>query len=341
MRQVSVLAGLVTPEHVGMVAAHPVRGVTGTGFVLRKGEIVTDEHVVRLQELNGREIHLLGIEPEELHEVAAGARLAHAVAGAGIELRGPAESQYTLLAAHRGLLRIDVDSLYDVNSQAGVSVLTRFDHQPVNAGDELAGAKVTPLVMPRIAIEAVEQICSQRPPIRVLPFRPMRVGAIVLERVELRARDRFQAVLERKLGWFGSELAILRESRPGEPYADVLRDVLARGPDLIMAAGASSLDPLEPLFGALQSVGARIVKHGVPVHPGSLFWIAYVGEVPLFGLSSCEMFSHKTVLDLVLPRLFADEPIGSDDLARLGHGGMLGREMAFRFPPYSDDDPPD
>ena len=59
---------------------------------------------------------------------------------------------------------------------------------------------------------------------------------------------------------------------------------------------------------------------------------------PLFGLSSCEMFSHKTVLDLVMPRLFAGEPIEREDLARLGHGGMLGREMAFRFPPYDEDD---
>jgi len=341
MRQLAVLAGSVTPEHVGMVAAHAVRGATGTGFVLRKGEIVTGEHVVRLQELNGREIHLLGAESDELHEVEAGARLARAVAGAGVELRGPAESQYTLLAAHRGLLRIDIDSLFKVNKQAGVSVLTRFDHQPVNAGEELAGAKVTPLVMPGATIEAVEQICRERPPVRVLPFRPMRVAAIVLERVDPRARDRFQAVLERKLSWFGSELGIIRESRPDEPYADVLREVLARGPDLIMAAGASSLDPLEPLFGGLQAVGARIVKHGVPVHPGSLFWIAYAGAVPLFGLSSCEMFSHKTVLDLILPRLFAGEPIGSDDLARLGHGGMLGREMAFRFPPYDGEPMPD
>jgi len=226
-----------------------------------------------------------------------------------------------------------------VNAQPGISVLTRFDNQPVDAGDDLAGAKVTPLVMQRNVIETVERICQNRPPVQVLPFKPMRVAAIVLERVELRARDRFQAVLEHKLRWFGSELVLIRESRPGEPYDNVLQDVLARGPDLIMAAGASSLDPLEPLFGALQSVQARIVRHGVPAHPGSLFWIAYVGKVPLFGLSSCEMFSHKTVLDLILPRLFAGEPIESDDLARLGHGGMLGREMAFRFPPY-DDEPP-
>jgi molybdopterin biosynthesis enzyme len=173
--------------------------------------------------------------------------------------------------------------------------------------------------MPRATIEAVERICREAPPLRVLPFKPMRVAALALER---------------KLSWFGSELVAVGEARSGDRYASVLKDVLKSRPDLIMAAGASSLDPLEPLFGALEAVGARIVKHGVPVHPGSLFWIAYVEDVPLFGLSSCEMFSHRTILDLVLPRLFAGEPIGRDDLARLGHGGMLGREMAFRFPPY-------
>jgi hypothetical protein len=334
MRRRQVQAGEVGPDDLGLVAAHAVRNVAGTRFVLRKGDVLTAEHLQPLHELGDRELHLVGVEADELHEAEAGARLARAIAGAGIDLRGPAESQYTLLARERGLLRVDTDRLFAVNSLDGISVLTRFDHQPVDAGDELAGAKVTPLVMPRATIERVEQICRAGPPLELLPFRPMRVAALVLERVDQRARDRFQAVLDHKLAWFGSELVAIGEVRSGDRYVEALRDVLEVGPDLIMAAGASSLDPLEPLFGALDAVGARIVKHGVPVHPGSLFWIAYVGPVPLFGLSSCEMFSHRTILDLVLPRLFAGEPIGRDDLARLGHGGMLGREMAFRFPPY-------
>ncbi len=330
----SVQAGEIGDQDVGLVVAHGVRNSAGTKFVLRKGEIVTSDHLAPLRELGSRELHLVGIEPDEIHETEAGARLAKAISGPTIDLRGPAESQYTLLARERGLLRVDVERLLAVNSLDGISVLTRFDQQPVDAGDELAGAKVTPLVMPRATIEEVERVCREGPPIQVLPFRPMRVAALVLERVDGRARDRFQAVLEHKLAWFGSELVAVGEARSGDLYADALVDVLESGPDLIMAAGASSLDPLEPLFGALEAVGAKIVKHGVPVHPGSLFWIAYVGPVPLFGLSSCEMFSHKTILDLVLPRLFAGEPIGRTDLARLGHGGMLGREMAFRFPPY-------
>jgi hypothetical protein len=334
MRRRNVRAGAVDREDVGLVAAHAVRNGAGTKFILRKGDILTTEHLQQLHAIGDRELHLVGIEPDELHEAEAGARLARAIAGPGIDLRGPAESQYTLLARERGLLRVDTDRLFAVNALDGISVLTRFDNQPVDAGDELAGAKVTPLVMPRAIVETVERICREGPPLRILPFKPMRVAALVLERVDQRARERFQAVLEHKLAWFGSELVAVGEARSGDRYVEVLRDVIESGPDLIMAAGASSLDPLEPLFSALDAVGARIVKHGVPVHPGSLFWIAYVGPVPLFGLSSCEMFSHRTILDLVLPRLFAGEPIGRDDLARMGHGGMLGREMAFRFPPY-------
>lgn len=317
-----------------MVVAHPVRNAAGTRFVLRKGDILSALDVEPLQELGERELHLLAADPGEIHEVDAGLRLARAVAGPGIVLRGPAESQYTLLSSHRGLLRVDADRLHRINALDGISVLTRFDAQPVDAGEELAGAKVTPFLIPEATIQEVERIAEESPPLCVRPFRPMRVATMVLERVDLRARERFQAALEHKLDWFGSELVMLRESRPGEPYAHALRDVLAVKPDVIMAAGASSLDPLEPLFGALEEVGAEIVKHGVPVHPGSLFWIAYVGPIPLFGLSSCEMFSQKTILDLVLPRLFAGEPIGKDDLVQLGLGGMLGREMAFRFPPY-------
>jgi hypothetical protein len=331
-----VVARDVTARHVGMVAAHAVRNAAGTKFVLKKGDLLTAEHVAALAALNDRELHLLEADPGDVHENEAGIRLARAVAGDGIDVRGPAESQYTLVAARRGLLRVDAEALDRVNGLDGISVLTRFDHQPVNAGEELAGAKVTPLILPRATIEAVERIARERPPLRVLPFRPARVAALILERVDLRARDRFQTVLERKLGWFGAELALVRESRPGQPYVELIREAMDARPDLIMAAGASSLDPLEPLFGALEEVGARIVKHGVPVHPGSLFWIAYVEDVPLFGLSSCEMFSHKTILDLILPRLFAGERVGREDLVRLGHGGMLGREMAYRFPPYTD-----
>jgi hypothetical protein len=46
------------------------------------------------------------------------------------------------------------------------------------------------------------------------------------------------------------------------------------------------------------------------------------------------MFSQATTFDLVLPRLLTGEEIANHDIAALGHGGLLSREMAYRFPPY-------
>jgi hypothetical protein len=47
------------------------------------------------------------------------------------------------------------------------------------------------------------------------------------------------------------------------------------------------------------------------------------------------MFALATAADLVLPRLLTGEPLEAAELADLGHGGLLGRDMRFRFPPYA------
>jgi len=40
------------------------------------------------------------------------------------------------------------------------------------------------------------------------------------------------------------------------------------------------------------------------------------------------------VFDVVIARLLTGERLGRTELARLGHGGMLTRDMAFRLPAY-------
>jgi molybdopterin biosynthesis enzyme len=116
--------------------------------------------------------------------------------------------------------------------------------------------------------------------------------------------------------------------------AAALDDVRGRGARLVVAAGANALDPLDPIFAAVERISGRFVRKGVPAHPGSLLWLATVGDTVLLGMPSCGMFSQATLFDLLLPRLFAGEPVGPPELAAFGHGGLLSREMAFRFPPY-------
>src|SRR5256886_571713 len=112
------------------------------------------------------------------------------------------------------------------------------------------------------------------------------------------------------------------------------RGELGRGCDVLVVAGTRAMDELDPTFLALADLGGQRVRQGVPAHPGSLFWIARVGTVPVLGLPSCGLFSEATVFDLVLPRILCGDAIGAAELAGLGHGGFLTRDMAFRFPPY-------
>ena len=59
---------------------------------------------------------------------------------------------------------------------------------------------------------------------------------------------------------------------------------------------------------------------------GAMFLLSYIkspqGEVPVLGLPGCVMYAKRTIFDLLLPRLLADDAITAEDIARLGEGGL-------------------
>lgn len=324
----------ISSEVLGAVVAHSVRTPDGKAFLLKKGQVLDEQGLERLAGASGG-VHLLAPDPGEIHEDEAGLRLARAVVGPGVRIKGLIGAQYQVVAEHRGLLRVNPKVIHDINAIEGLTVFTRFDHHPVEIGDLVAAAKCTPLLISGDLVAQAEALALAAPPLRVLPYLPRNVGVLLLERVDSSAHERFVRVLRLKLGYLGSKLGTLVEA--GQCEAEIvpaLRRLLDEGHDVVMLAGASSLDPLEPLFPSLRAIGARIEKHGAPAHPGSLFWIAYAGPVPLFGLSSCEMFSHKTVLDIVLPRILAGEPLRREQIIDLGYGGLLEGGLDWRFPKY-------
>src|SRR5215212_8759330 len=127
MRAFAIAAATAGPADLeGRVLAHTVRRPGGKGILLRKGQVLTADDLALVREAGG-ELHLLEPEDGDLHEDVAGARLARAVAGEGLRITGPVESQFQLVAARRGLFRVDLDSLRRINSIEGLSVFTTFD----------------------------------------------------------------------------------------------------------------------------------------------------------------------------------------------------------------------
>ena len=320
------------------------------GAVLAQTLLVPDDHH-RVLLLKGRilskgewpvvagarvdELHVVRMEAGDVHEDEAARRLAKLVAGSGVILHGPAESQVRLSAEVNGIFTVDVPRLQALNSIEDISIFTLFDGQLVSKGKTIAGVKVTPFVVPEARLREAERVAvAGEGVIRVLAFRPMRVAVLVRERLEPAQREKFQASIEMKVAWFGSAISEIRYVADDIGAVDAAVDGLLRDADLLLTAGANATDPLDPTLVALERLGARMEKQGAPAHPGSAVWLAYLTDKPIFGVAACGMFSKATVLDLILPRLFTGARVTAGDFNGLGHGGLLSKDMAFRFPAY-------
>jgi hypothetical protein len=320
---------------LGRVLCHDVRDAGGK-IAAAKGATLTAEGAAAVLACPWEEIHLLALDAGDLHEEEAGSRLAAAVVGDGVEVKGYTGGQWALSASRRGLLGVDVAALAEVNAHGAISVFTLFDGQPVEAGEVVARAKVTPLVVPDTTIQAVERTAARaRGLVTVMAFRPLTVGAVARERLDDKQRTRFEAALRQKINWAGGSLLPVRYAgETPQAVAAELASLDRSGADVLIVAGASALDPLDPVFGGLERLGARMERHGAPAHPGSLLWIATLGHKTILGMPTCGMFSQATTFDLVLPRVFAGQRMGNAEVAGLGHGGLLSRDMAYRFPQY-------
>ncbi|MBX3071416.1 MAG: hypothetical protein KF883_13005 [Thermomicrobiales bacterium] len=319
-------------DAIGAIVAEEVRA--GGKRLFRKGEIITEANAAGLARLD-RQIHAVRPDPDEIHEDDAARELAVLIAGEGTEIRKPVLSRVNIRAARKGLLRVDVERVQELNLIPDVAIFTQLDRLAVLPGKVLAGVKISPVVTPRSTIERAAEIARDRQIVQVKPFLPLRVGVLSTEGMNDKARDRFQESVRRKIDWYGAELLGFDDlPKDAGAVAGSIQGYVDRGADLVLAGGGNTIDPLDATLQALPRVDAEIVTFGAPVHPGSMLWLAYRGDVPVFNLASCSMYSRSTSADLILPWIMAGERVGARDIAALGYGGSLDRDMQYRFPPY-------
>jgi hypothetical protein len=320
------------PDLLGAIVTEEVKSNGRRAF--RKGHRLTGADLEILPSLPGP-IHAVRLDSDEVHEDEAGRRLAAAVAGPGVVTRDPVQSRVNLVAAHKGLLRVDGAAVIALNCLPGIAVFTLPDRLPVLPGKILCGAKITPVAIDEETLAEAEATARRQPVVQVKPFRPLAVGVVTTEGMTEKTRARFRETVGKKIAWYGGHVLGFADLPNDETLvAAAIEDFLGQGADLILTGGGNTIDPLDAALQALPRIGGEIVKFGAPAHPGSMFWLAYRGETPIFNLASCSMYSKSTVADLVLPWIMAGERVDLVDMAALGFGGLLDRGMAYRFPPY-------
>src|SRR5207302_7578436 len=152
-------------------------------------------------------------------------------------------------------------------------------------------------------IEQAERLCREDgPAIELLPFRQLRTFVVATERLKPKARDLFRAAVTAKLGWYGAELLAVREvARTSEAVAAAYREAIDSGAELVLFAGASAIDPLDPAYAELTHAGGDLLQLGAPMHPGSMLWLGRLGEAAVVGVASCAGVGRNRSLVLLLP----------------------------------------
>ena len=277
-----------TEDAVGQVLCHDITQIIPGQFKgarFRKGHIVQPEDIPVLLSIGKENLYVWEKRPGILHEDEAAALLYKAAAGRNIHGTEPKEGKIELLA----------------------------------------GTRIIPLVIEQEKMDAMQAAAGSEPILNVLPFHPKKFAVITTgsEVFKGRIEDRFTPILVGKLAEYGCEMTYHKtcDDDPAGITAAIL-EAKAAGCEMIFTTGGMSVDPDDRTPLAIKNTGAEIITYGAPVLPGAMFLVSYLDGVPVCGLPGCVMYAKRTIFDLLLPRLLADDPITAEDIARLGEGGL-------------------
>ena len=323
-----------TENAVGCVLCHDItqiiKGVTKDAR-FRKGHVITKEDIPVLLSIGKDNIYIYENDENMMHENDAAKVLVSMCKNEYMSESDVKEGKIELKAEADGLLKVDKKKLFTVNSFGQMMIATRHGNTMVKKGDKLAGTRIIPLVIEKEKMERVKKEVGEGSILKLMPFKHKKAALLTTgnEVYYHRIKDTFSETVMQKLDEFDVQIidhVILPDDN--ELLTKTILEELEKGADIVICTGGMSVDPDDKTPLAIKNTGADVVSYGSPVLPGAMFMIAYMGEKVIMGLPGCVMYARRTIFDLALPRVMADDKITADELFSLGEGGLcLGCEV--------------
>jgi molybdenum cofactor cytidylyltransferase len=314
-------------EAVGRILAHNIADAQGNR-IFRKGRRLTPEDVARLRAEGYQEVVVAEPEPGDVGEEEAARRIARACEGPGLRPMPAAGGRVNFLADGAGVFLVEPDRLAQLNRLPGVTLATLTRGSVVRARQIVASLKIIPFALPEAIVAQAEALLQDNSPLMgVYPFQPRRVALILSGHPAVWPRliADFEAPLRERVDacggiWLGTQTVRHEEAE----LARAMEAALRQGADFLILAGETAIMDEEDIAPrAIRRIGGTVEAFGAPVDPGNLLLIAYRGEVPILGAPGCARSRHRNVVDWVIPRLMAGLRLTREEIATMGHGGLL------------------
>ena len=319
----------------GAILAHTLRLGNGAGAV-KKGAVLTATDVERLRNAGYEQIMVAQLEPGDVHEDDAAARLAAHFVSPSVTASEASTGRCNLLAKGSGLVMVDrdrIDAGNHISESITIATLPAYSLVPPSA--MIATVKVITFAVSESDLRAWADVFSGEPALRVAPLASFDAGLVLTELpgVSQTLLERASRAQRARLSALGSR--VRREVRcehSTDAVARAIATLREEGCNPILLLGASAIvDRGDVIPSGLQKAGGDVVHLGMPVDPGNLLMVGTLDESTVFGLPGCARSLNPSGFDHVLRRFVIGEPVDSTLISGLGVGGLLkeipGRPM--------------
>jgi molybdenum cofactor cytidylyltransferase len=312
----------------GAILAHRLRKGT---LAFTKGRQLSADDVAALRAEGVASVVAAKLDPGDILEDPAAARVAAVVGGDGVTVAEAATGRSNLYAAAQGVLVYDakrLDALNLVHEAVTIAALPPFD--VVAPKRMVATVKIIPYAAPESAVAEVERLAREGdgPLFRVAPFVGKKVALIQTELPSVKASvlEKTVRVIEGRIQHIaGTLLGERRCAHETAAIAKAVAEAKAEGADMILVVGASAItDRRDVIPEAVERAGGRVLHLGMPVDPGNLLMLGELdGKTPVLGMPGCVRSPKLNGADWVMERLGAGLAVTADDIKRMGAGGLL------------------
>ncbi|MGY6709619.1 MAG: NTP transferase domain-containing protein [Rhizobiaceae bacterium] len=311
-------------EAEGAILAH---GVRADGLRLAKAHRITAADVAALKAAQIAEVVAARLEPGDLSEDEAAARLAASLRCSGVTIGPASTGRVNIHADHAGLFRVDAQLVDAFNLvDPAITIATLADFAPVEPGALVATVKIIPFGLAASLVAQAERIASSDEAFSVAPFKPHRVALIqsTLTGTKTSVLDKTARLTVQRLARSGShvasEMRVIHEAKEIAHAIEEIREDI----DLIVIFGASAVsDDLDAIPEAIRLAGGDVERTGMPVDPGNLLVLGDIAGIPVIGAPGCARSPKVNGFDWVLDRLLAGVHVTASSIAAMGVGGLL------------------
>lgn len=294
---------------------------------LRKGQVLGPKEIAALREAGIPEVVVARLEPGDVTEDLAAARLAGALvpdpAGQGLMPSAAFTGRVNLNATGSGVVEMDVAAIHALNLiHPAITLATLPPLHRVESGMLVGTVKIITYAVPDSALASA--CAAAREAIRIRPVVLATAGLLLTEvpGMDDKLIRKGRRAIETRLKALGVSLAECRSVAHDEAaIATALKGL--PGEMLLILTGSATSDAHDTAPEGLRQAGGVVERFGMPVDPGNLLFLGHLDERPVIGLPGCARSPALNGADWVLERIACGLRLDGDAISAMGVGGLL------------------